>query len=241
MGVPSYLDLWLLPGKAKTTPSFSSGREWRLGGLRAWGLGGERAAHRQPAEEPRTLVRGETVSACGVRLALLRQVLPRRCKNRRQFSQMASRGRKPAVLRRAGSVSSRRARRPGGLGAWRGASRWLQPAEKIDMRFFLALRAAEAGYVFSQLAAGGPTPQASHSCSRGSSDPRKAAFFLVLEHPEGMPDRGTAGCFWHPCRGAGCGHGAWFRWSPLRRVPATRLASLRLAFDLGMLRLVLAR
>ncbi len=48
-----------------------------------------------------------------------------------------------------------------------------------------------AKYVFSQLAAGGPTPQASQPPSRGSSDPREAAFFLILEHPEGMPEGKT--------------------------------------------------
>jgi len=71
-------------------------------------------------------------------------------------------------------------------------------------------------YVFSQLAARGSTPQASHSGSRGSSDPREAAFFLVLEHPEGMPEGKTVLVSGTPAGVRGERKAAAVRWSPLR-------------------------
>ncbi len=103
---------------------------------------------------------------------------------------------------------------------------------------------AEARYVFNQLAAEGPTPQASHSGSRGSSDPRETAsfhFLISVSIPKGCQIAGGF-CFWHPWRGAGCGNGRRFPVvSAALRPPATRLASLRLADGLETFHLVLAR
>jgi len=61
---------------------------WRLGGLGAWRLGGH---------EPRTSVRGETASACGLRRAPVRWSFRSAVRIKRQFLQLASRRLQPAV------------------------------------------------------------------------------------------------------------------------------------------------